>query len=187
MKKGLLIVLSGPSGVGKGTMYSRLLKTLPELTVSVSATTRKPREGEINGVHYHFVSKDEFERMRDNGEFLEWAETVSNYYGTPKAPVLAKLAEGSDVLLEIDVKGARQIKAAYPDCITIFVLPPSEEELARRLRGRGTETDEQVKARLALAVSEIGESGEFDHRVVNADIDTAVAEVIDIIRKAKGE
>ncbi len=187
MKKGLLIVLSGPSGVGKGTMYSRLLKTLPELTVSVSATTRKPREGEINGVHYHFVGKDEFERMRDNGEFLEWAETVGNYYGTPKAPVLAKLAEGSDVLLEIDVKGARQIKAAYPDCITIFVLPPSEEELARRLRGRGTETDEQVKARLALAVSEIGESGEFDHRVVNADIDTAVAEVIDIIRKAKGE
>lgn len=187
MKKGLLIVLSGPSGVGKGTMYSRLLKTLPELTVSVSATTRKPREGEINGVHYHFVGKDEFERMRDNGEFLEWAETVGNYYGTPKAPVLAKLAEGSDVLLEIDVKGARQIKAAYPDCITIFVLPPSEEELARRLRGRGTETDEQVKARLALAVSEIGESGEFDHRVVNADIDAAVAEVIDIIRKAKGE
>lgn len=187
MKKGLLIVLSGPSGVGKGTMYSRLLKIMPELTVSVSATTRKPRDGEINGVHYYFMNKDKFVCMRENGEFLEWAETVGNYYGTPKAPVLSKLSEGKDVLLEIDVKGARQIKAAYPDCVTIFVLPPSESELARRLRGRGTETDEQVKARLALAVSEIGESGEFDHRVVNADLDTAVAEVTDIIRKAKGE
>lgn len=187
MKKGLLIVLSGPSGVGKGTMYSHLLKTLPGLTVSVSATTRKPREGEINGVHYYFVDKNKFAEMRENGEFLEWAETVGNYYGTPKAPVLGKLAEGSDVLLEIDVKGARQIKAAYPDCLTIFVLPPSEAELARRLRGRGTETDEQVSARLALAVKEISESGEFDHRVINADLDTAVAEVIDIIKKAKGE
>ncbi len=185
MKKGLLIVLSGPSGVGKGTMYSRLLKTLPSLTVSVSATTRKPREGERDGVHYFFVDKDKFESMRANGEFLEWAETVGNYYGTPKAPVLRKLSEGSDVLLEIDVKGARQIKAAYPDCVTVFVLPPSKAELERRLKGRGTETEEQVKARLSLAVKEIGESDEFDYRVVNADIDTAVAEVIKIIEKSK--
>lgn len=185
MKKGLLIVLSGPSGVGKGTMYSRLLKTLPSLTVSVSATTRKPREGERDGVHYFFVDKDKFESMRANGEFLEWAETVGNYYGTPKAPVLRKLSEGSDVLLEIDVKGARQIKAAYPDCVTVFVLPPSKAELERRLKGRGTETEEQVKARLSLAVKEIGESDEFDYRVVNADIDTAVADVIKIIEKSK--
>ena len=187
MKKGLLIVLSGPSGVGKGTMYSRLLNSMPELTVSVSATTRKPREGERNGVHYYFVSVSEFDDMRRSGEFLEWAETVGNFYGTPKAPVLDKLSEGKDVLLEIDVKGARQIKTAYPDCVTVFVLPPSEAELERRLKGRGTETEEQVKARLALAVKEIGESSEFDYRVVNADIDSAVAEVLGIIEKVKAE
>ena len=181
MKKGLLIVLSGPSGVGKGTIYSHLLKIMPDLTVSVSATTRSPRAGEKDGVQYYFIKK------RANGEFLEWAETVGNFYGTPKAPVIEKLESGKDVLLEIDVKGAHQIKAAYPDCVTIFVLPPSEEELKKRLVGRGTETEDQVKARLELAKSELSESVLFDYRIVNDDLDRAVREVADIINKIKGE
>ena len=185
MRHGLLIVLSGPSGVGKGTMYSRLLKAMPDLKVSVSATTRKPRNGELNGVHYFFMSREEFTAKLAGGEFLEWAETVGNLYGTPKAPVIETLATGKDVLLEIDVKGARQIKAAYPDCVTIFVLPPDEKELERRLKGRGTESEEQIAARLALAKSEIALSGEFDHRVINDDIDRAVGEVIDIIDSIK--
>lgn len=185
MKKGSLIVLSGPSGVGKGTIYSRLLEKLPELTVSVSVTTRKPRKGEIDGVHYRFVSVESFEKMRDNGDLLEWAETVGNFYGTPKATVLECLHSGRSVLLEIDVKGARQIKRAYPECVTVFVLPPSEEELRRRLVGRGTESEEQVNARLALAKEEISECSEFDYNVVNTDIDKSVREVMNIIEKVK--
>ena len=185
MKRGLLIVLSGPSGVGKGTMYSRLLKVLPDLTVSVSVTTRKPREGEIDGVHYRFLSVGDFTAMRERGDLLEWAETVGNFYGTPKAAVLESLDAGKNVLLEIDVKGARQIKRAYPECVTIFVLPPSEDELRRRLVGRGTESDEQVSARLALAKQEISQCKEFDYNVVNADIDIAVADVIEIIEKER--
>lgn len=186
MMHGLLIVLSGPSGVGKGTMYAKLLRAMPDLRVSVSATTRKPRAGEKDGVHYYFMTKEKFVAEREQGEFLEWAETVGNYYGTPKKPVIATLASGKDVLLEIDVKGARQVKAAYPDCVTIFVLPPSEEELSRRLKGRGTESDEQVAARLALAKSEIAVSGEFDYRVVNDDLTEAVNKVIDIVNSIKG-
>ena len=185
MSHGSLIVLSGPSGVGKGTIYSRLLKIMPDLKVSVSATTRHPRTGEKDGVHYYFMSKEEFAEKREHGEFLEWAETVGNYYGTPKTPVINTLAQGKDILLEIDVKGARQIKSAYPDCVTIFVLPPSEEELEKRLRGRGTESDEQIAARLALAKSELAISGEFDHRIINDDLDKAVNEVKDIILKIK--
>ncbi len=187
MKQGLLIVLSGPSGVGKGTMYSRLLTVMPDLTVSVSATTRKPRAGEKDGVQYYFMSEKQFAEKRARGEFLEWAETVGNYYGTPKAPVLATLGSGRDVLLEIDVKGARQIKAAYPDCVTIFILPPSDTELEHRLKGRGTESDSQVRARLELAKSEIAQSGYFDYRVVNDDLERAVGEVADIICKIKGD
>ena len=187
MNRGLLTVLSGPSGVGKGTMYSRLLQRMPGLKVSVSATTRKPRSGEIDGVHYYFMNREDFIRRRDEGAFLEWAETVGNYYGTPKAPVLATLGSGRDVLLEIDVKGARQIKAAYPDCVTIFILPPSDTELEHRLKGRGTESDSQVRARLELAKSEIAQSGYFDYRVVNDDLERAVGEVADIICKIKGD
>lgn len=185
MKHGLLIVLSGPSGVGKGTIYSKLLNVMPDLKVSVSATTRNPRTGEKDGIHYYFMSKEEFAEKRGRGEFLEWAETVGNYYGTPKTPVINTLEQGKDVLLEIDVKGARQIKTAYPDCVTIFVLPPSEAELEKRLRGRGTESDEQIAARLALAKNEIAISGEFDHRVINDNLDKAVNEVKDIILKIK--
>ncbi len=185
MKTGLLIVLSGPSGVGKGTIYSRLLERMPDLTVSVSVTTRKAREGEIDGKHYYFVSREKFASMRENGELLEWAETVGNCYGTPRKPVLDRLAEGKDVLLEIDVKGAVQVKRAYPGCVTVFVLPPSVEELKRRLVGRGTESDEQVAARLALAEKEIAEHGIFDHSIVNADIDKAVDDVIKIIENEK--
>lgn len=185
MKKGLLLVLSGPSGVGKGTIYARLLERLPNLNVSISVTTRRPRKGEIDGVHYYFVGKDEFAAMRERGQLLEWAETVENYYGTPKAPVVEKLNAGTDVLLEIDVKGAKQIKASFPDSVTVFVLPPSEEELRRRLTGRGTETNEQIAARLALAKEEIAQSELFDYTVVNADLETAVDEVIKIIEKEK--
>lgn len=187
MKKGLLIVLSGPSGVGKGTIYHRLLEIIPGLTVSVSVTTRAPRVGEINGVHYYFVTEAEFERMRDAGELLEWAETVHNHYGTPKKYVYEKLSAGNDVLLEIDVKGAKQIKAASPDCVTIFVLPPNEEELRRRLTGRGTETPEQISARLELAKEEIAQRDRFDYDVVNDDLERAVGEIVGIIEREKAK
>ena len=185
MSKGLLIVLSGPSGVGKGTIYHRLLEVVKGLTVSVSVTTRAPRAGEVNGVHYHFITEAEFERMRDAGELLEWAETVHNHYGTPAKYVFEKLNAGTDVLLEIDVKGARQIKKACPDCVTIFVLPPDEEELRRRLTGRGTETPEQISARLALAKEEIKQSGSFDYEVVNDDLERAVEEIASVIESEK--
>ena len=185
MKQGLLIVLSGPSGVGKGTIYSRLLERIPDLIVSVSATTRKARNGEIEGKHYYFVNNERFDSMVAAGELLEWTETVGNRYGTPRAPVLAELSKGNDVLLEIDVKGAVQIKRAYPECVTVFVLPPSEEELKRRLVGRGTESADQIADRLALAKKEIAEHEIFDHSIVNADIDKAVDDVIKIIEKEK--
>lgn len=185
MKKGLLIILAGPSGVGKGTIYNRLLKELPNLTVSISVTTRQPRAGEVDGLQYYFRTKEQFDSMRLNGELLEWAQTFNNYYGTPKAAVLAKLEEGKDVLLEIDVKGAIQIEKSFPECLSIFILPPSEEELERRLRSRGTETNEQVNLRLQVAKNEILQKNLFDYSVVNDDIDKAVSDVIKIINKEK--
>jgi len=167
-------VLSGPSGVGKSTVLKRIQRRVPGLHYSVSATTRPRRRGEVHGVHYYFVDTDEFRRMLDAGELLEHAYFAQNYYGTPAAEVQRRLAAGQDVLLEIEVQGARQVRAAAgADAVLLFLAPPSFDELARRLVGRGTENAEVRAARLAAARSELAAESEFDHVVVNTDLESA--------------
>lgn len=178
--KGKLFVLSGPSGVGKGTICKKLLENI-DLEISVSATTRKPREGEIEGVSYFFVNHDRFEDMIQKSEFLEHAEVFGNYYGTPKQKVLDKLAWGKDVLLEIDVQGAMQVKENYPESITIFVCPPSLTTLKHRLAGRGTESEESLNQRIAKALTEIEMLKNYDYYIVNDELDDAVKNVKSII------
>ena len=182
MRRGMLIVLAGPSGVGTGTVVRRLLSRNPEgPALSVSATTRAPRQGEVNLVDYHFVSDDEFDRMISSGGLLEWAEIVGHRSGTPRAFVDQEIAGGRDVLLEIDVAGARQIREAVPGAVLIFLLPPSFEELERRLRERGTEDEERIRRRLETARWELQQETWFDHRVVNDHPDRAADEVAAII------
>ena len=178
--KGKLFVLSGPSGVGKGTICKKLLENI-DLEISVSATTRNPREGEIEGVSYFFVNHDRFEDMIQKGEFLEHAEVFGNYYGTPKQKVLDKLAWGKDVLLEIDVQGAMQVKENYPENITIFVCPPSLATLKHRLAGRGTESEESLNQRIAKALTEIEMLKNYDYYIVNDELEDAVKNVKSII------
>ncbi|MCI6097298.1 MAG: guanylate kinase, partial [Selenomonadaceae bacterium] len=155
MRKGLLILISGPSGTGKGTVCDLLRKNHPEISYSISATTRQPRPGEQDGVNYYFYDKEKFRQMIDAGELLEWAEVYGNYYGTPKQKVLDRLNAGEDILLEIDTQGALNVMKAVPEGLFIFLLPPSLEELANRLKGRGTETEESLQRRLGAAVDEI--------------------------------
>ncbi len=183
--KGLLIVYTGASGVGKGTIMKRLLAANPNLRLSVSATTRAPREGEVDGREYYFVTHERFDELIARDGFLEHAEYVGNKYGTPIAPVLKMLDEGLDVILEIELKGFLQVKKAYPECVTIFVAPPSFEELEARLRGRGTETDEVIAARLKTAEEELQNQNLFDYVVVNDDADRAAKEVLSIIADRK--
>jgi guanylate kinase len=175
------VVLAGPSGVGKGAIVSRLLAARPDLRLSVSATTRDARPGEVEGRDYYFVDPDAFDKLIDSGGLLEWAEIFGNRYGTPREPVERALEEGRSVITEVDVQGARQIRAARPDAFLVFVKPPSLEELERRLRSRGTETDEQVRRRLEKASEELSAESEFDESVVNDDLEDATAKVIDII------
>ena len=169
MKKGLLIVISSPSGGGKGTILKELFKRHENLRMSVSATTRAPRPGEEHGVHYYFISKEEFQKNIDEGAMLEYASYVNNFYGTPKAPVEQWLNEGKDVILEIEVQGGRQIKSVAPDCVSLFILPPSLEILEQRLRGRGTETEEKICERLARTHFELSQVCEYDYIVYNYD------------------
>jgi guanylate kinase len=171
------LVLSAPSGAGKTTLATRLRERRPDVVFSVSATTRAPRPGEVDGRHYHFVSRDEFLRMRDAGELIEWAEVHKNFYGTPLANVQRAEARGEHLLLDIDVQGARQIRAHVPEAVHVFVLPPSGTVLVERLRARGTEDPERLRQRLLNAEAEIRAAGEFDHVVVNDDLETAVAEL----------
>ncbi|MDJ1113739.1 guanylate kinase [Microbacterium dauci] len=173
-----LVVLAGPTAVGKGTVAAHIKEHHPEILLSVSATTRAPRPGEVHGEHYFFVDDAEFDRMVDDGELLEHA-TVHNAsrYGTPRGPIDAALAEGRTVLLEIDLQGARQVRAAAPDATLVFLLPPSWDELVNRLVGRGTEGDEERARRLKTARVELASQGEFDFRVVNDDVARAAAEV----------
>ena len=182
-KKGLLIIYSGPSGVGKGTIREKVFnKFKGRLFYSVSMTTRAPREGEVDGVDYYFVSKEEFEKQIEAGNLLEYAEFVGNYYGTPKDKVEEKLAEGYDVMLEIEVDGATQVKQKVKDAISIFVVPPSMETLEARLKGRKTEDEFVINKRLEKARKEIVLAGLYDYVVVNDDIEEATEEVVSILR-----
>ncbi|MBR2000840.1 MAG: guanylate kinase [Firmicutes bacterium] len=181
MGKGLLYVISGPSGAGKGTICKRVLDEL-DIDLSISMTTRKPREGEVHGVNYYFVTKEEFqERIAEDG-FFEYAQVYENYYGTPKQMVMEQLAKGRDVLLEIDTQGALNVKKAYPEGVAIFLLPPSLEELRKRLTGRGTETPEAIELRLSKTLNEISCMTEYDYCVVNDDLEVAVDQVVSIMK-----
>lgn len=181
MNKGLLIVISGPSGAGKGTIYNAVTTQFPEIKKSISVTTRKPRPGEVDGVHYYFRTVEEYRQMIACGAFLETAEVYCNYYGTPKAPVFEMLERGDDVMFEVDIYGAKQIKRRYPECVSIFVMTPSFEVLEQRLRGRNSDTEESIKTRLGSARRELSEFKNFDYIVFNEDADTAIKQVVDII------
>ena len=169
MSNGILMVISGPAGSGKGTVVKLLRERLPELALSVSATTRSPRPGEEDGVHYHFISRDEFERRIAAGEILEYTEYCDNYYGTPAEAVRRVLEDGKDMVLEIEVDGASQIKKKFPDAVTVMLIPPDGDTLEARLRGRGTETDEVIRWRMTRAREEIALSKDYDYIAVNND------------------
>lgn len=173
---GHLIVISGPSGAGKGTIVGELLKRR-KAKLSVSCTTRAPRPGEVDGEAYYFISPEEFSRREQEGDFLESAQVFGNYYGTPRTEVMEELRTGSDVILEIDVQGARQVKQNFPEARLIFVEPPSMEELASRLRGRGTESSEQVALRTSKAEEEMSHAAEYDFQVVNDDVEQALKQI----------
>ena len=181
MKKGKLFVISGPSGTGKGTICKELIKN-EKIRLSVSMTTRKPREGEVHGVSYYFATKEEFLQKIDAGGFLEYAEVFGNYYGTPKMEVLELLDKGMDVLLEIDVQGALQIKDVYPEAVLVFILPPSMEELRARLTGRATETQDVVERRLGEAAKEISYVKQYDYAGINDDLEEAIDNVKMVIK-----
>ncbi len=188
-KRGVLFVFSGPSGVGKGTLKAKLFEEFADrIAYSVSATTRGPREGEVNGKDYFFISRQEFERRVKNNEFLEHAEFAGNCYGTPRAYVEKLLDSGMNVVLEIDVQGALQVMKSMPECVSVFILPPSFEELEHRLRGRGTETEEKVRERLETAKRELPYAPQYDYQIVNGgDIEAAYQSLRDVFLKSTGE
>ena len=176
-RKGNLFVFTGPSGVGKGTVLKKTIENIPGIRYSISATTRDKRPGEKDAVHYFFKTQDEFKKCIEENKFLEWAQFAGNYYGTPKDPVLASLDKGEDVLLEIEAQGAMQVLENCNDAIMIFLRPPSMEELEARLRGRGTETEEQIQKRLAKAKAEMDQIDKFHYVIVNDDLDKAAEEL----------
>ena len=180
MRKGLLVVVSGPSGAGKGTICQALLEKTP-LAYSVSATTRKPRAGEVDGESYYFLSVEAFEEMIEKDELLEWAKVYDNYYGTPLKKVEEKLAAGEDILLEIDTQGAMKVREKFPEGVYIFILPPSLAELERRIRGRDTETEDVLQKRLAAAIDEIEAGKCYKYVVTNDEVDGAVDSVCAIL------
>lgn len=182
-KKGRLVLYTGSSGVGKGTIMSELLKRDDNIRLSVSNTTRAPRDGEIDGVHYNFVTKEQFEDLISKDGFLEYAQYCDNYYGTPKKQVDDMLADGKCVFLEIEVQGGLQILEKYPDVLSIFILPPSMEALSERLHGRGTENEETIQKRLAEAENEISYKDRYKYNVVNDDLNEAVESILEILRK----
>ena len=181
--KGTLYIVSAPSGAGKSSLISAILGQNgdPNLKVSVSHTTRDMRPGEVQGQHYHFVAVDEFKQLIDEGAFFEWAEVFGNYYGTSRHAIEAQLAQGIDIFLDIDWQGARQVKKLMPEAVGIFILPPSRDELERRLIGRGQDSDEVIAKRMQQAVSEMQHHDEYDFLVVNDEFEQAVAEITVII------
>jgi guanylate kinase len=185
--KGLLIVISAPSGTGKTTLCHKLLEEFPNVEFSVSYTTRKPRPGEVNGKDYWFVSREEFMKMVEEGDFLEWAEVYGNLYGTSKSQVLKALNQGKDVLLDIDTQGALQVKRNFPDAVLIFILPPSLKELERRLRKRGTDDEETIERRLRVAREEIKRARYYDYLIVNDELEVAYSRLKSIISAEKSK
>lgn len=182
-KKGLLVVISGFSGSGKGTLMKELLKRYDDTyALSISATTRSPREGELHGREYFFVTKAEFEKMIENEELIEYAGYVGNYYGTPKPYVLSKLLEGKDVILEIEVQGATDLKKRYPEAVMIFITPPDKKTLEKRLVGRGTESKAQIENRLKRAAKEADSIKNYDYLIINDDIDETVEKIHNLIQ-----
>ncbi len=187
-RRGLMFVLSSPSGAGKTTIARRLLESDDNLTLSISATTRSKRASEVDGRDYVFIAKDKFDRMVERGEFLEHAEVFGNFYGTPQDPVEEALAGGKDVLFDIDWQGAKQLREARPsDVVSVFILPPSRKELEDRLRRRAEDPDDVVNARMAKASGEIGHWSEYSHIVVNRDVDAAIDETRAILNAARLE
>lgn len=181
-----LTVLSGPSGVGKSTVVAELRRAHPEVWLSVSVTTRRPRPGEVNGVHYYFVDGEEFDRLVAAGELLEWAEFAGNRYGTPREPVLKKLADGVPTLLEIDLEGARQVRRSMPEALLVFLAPPSWEELEKRLRGRGTEPEDVITRRLEAGRIEMAAEREFDLTLVNTSVHDVCLRLIALMTDPQG-
>ncbi|MEH2066064.1 MAG: guanylate kinase [Nostoc sp.] len=180
---GKLIVLTGPSGVGKGTLMRSLLQRHPELYYSVSVTTRSPRPGETDGKSYYFISRSKFEQLVAEGEFLEWAEFAGNCYGTPREAVLNQINSGKLVVLEIELEGARQTRASFPSALSIFILPPSFDELEKRIRSRGQDSEEAIARRLLRAQEEIQAADEFDIQIVNDDFETALNDIEAVLFK----
>ncbi len=184
MNKGLLVVISGPSGAGKGTIYGKVIEQTG-MKRSVSVTTRKPRPGEVEGVNYYFRTEEQYQQMIASGEFLETAAVYNNFYGTPKAPVFSNLESGYDVLFEVDVHGAKSIKSKYPEAVTIFLMTPDFDTLEARLKSRGTESASALKMRLDSARNELAKYEMFDYIVFNGTVEQATAEVISIIEAEK--
>ncbi len=181
--RGRLIVVSGPSGAGKSTLIRASLDNVPQLAYSVSATTRNPREGEVDGRDYVFLTREEFERWIEGGRFLEWAEYSNNLYGTPEYRVEELLESGYSVILEIELQGARKVREKRPDAVMVFVRTPSLEETRRRLEGRATETSEALESRMKTAVKEVAARDEFDYEIINGDPEQARREIIDLMTK----
>lgn len=185
MNKGGVFVVAGPSGSGKDTLFKELFKRKPEIKFSISSITRPMRVGEVEGEKYNFVTREKFLNMLENDELLEYNEYIGNYYGTPKAPVIAAIEKGEDILIEVDVNGAKEICQKLPEAITVFIMPPSYQELKRRLSGRGTETQDLIDKRMKEAISEIARATEFDYIVVNDDLQVAVDDIIEVMSSSR--
>ena len=185
MNKGGVFVVAGPSGSGKDTLFKELFKRRPEIKFSISSITRPMRVGEVEGEKYNFITREKFLNMLENDELLEYNEYIGNYYGTPKAPVIAAIEKGEDILIEVDVNGAKEICQKLPEAVTVFIMPPSYQELKRRLSGRGTETQDLIDKRMKEAISEIARATEFDYIVVNDDLQTAVDDIIEVISSSR--
>ena len=182
---GTLFIVSAPSGAGKTTLVSGLLERDPLVRLSISYTTRAPRAGEEDGRHYHFVDVSTFRQLRDKGEFLEWAEVHNNYYGTSKGWLEAQISAGKDILLEIDWQGAQQVRKVFPKAVGVFILPPSVEELERRLRGRGTDSEDVIARRVLAARGEMRHVAEFDYVIINENLPTAIEDLVAVVRASR--